>query len=76
MNQPDAGSMIMSLLPFLIVCVPLAILNYFLAQRLGKSAVLWALLSLIPGFNVFFVWYAFYRAMFTILDRLKAVEQR
>lgn len=76
MNNPDTGGLIVQLLPFFIICIPVATINYFLAQRLGKSPVLWAVLSAIPVFNFFFIWYTWYRAIFTILDRLKAIEQR
>ena len=70
------NSMIMSLLPFFLISIPFAILHYFLARRLGKSPVLWLILSFIPLFNFFFITYALYRAIFTILDRLDKVSPR
>ena len=46
--------------------------NYALARRLGKNKVLWAVLTLIPGVNVIFLYYVFYQVIYGVLDRLPA----
>jgi hypothetical protein len=68
--------MVMSLVPFIVVGIPFAVANYYLAPRLGKSAARWALLSLIPVFNLVFIWYAIYRMAFSVLDRLAELENQ
>ena len=70
------NSMIMSLLPFLLIGIPFAILHYFLARRVGKSPALWLILSFIPFVNFFFIAYALYRTIFIILDRLDKVSPK
>jgi hypothetical protein len=72
----DDGGMLLSLLPFFILSFPFAVVNYFLAPRLGKSGGLWAVLSLIPFINLVCVWYLLYCALFSALDRLAALEKR
>lgn len=70
------NSMIMSLLPFLILSIPLAVCGYKLAPRLGKSGPLWAVLCLIPLFNFFFLYYMGYCVAVRVLDRLDAITRR
>lgn len=55
---------------FLIASVFLAIGNYFIAKRLGKTKWLWALLTIIPVVNVVFLYYMMYQIIYGILDRL------
>jgi hypothetical protein len=50
--------------------VLLAVGNAGLARRLGKNTTLWIVLSLVPGVNVFFMYYVMYQVMYGILDRL------
>ena len=62
--------------PFIIwglLGIPLAFGNAFLARRLGKSAALWAILSLIPVVNFIFFYYIAYRIIYAVLDRLAAL---
>jgi hypothetical protein len=68
--------MLISFVPFIVIGIPFAVANSYLAPRLGKSATLWAVLSLIPVFNFVFIWYAVYRMAFSVLDRLAALEKR
>ncbi len=75
MSAQDS-SLLVSLLPYIIISIPLAVGNFFLARRLNRSPVLWAILSLIPLFNLGFVWYAAYLVAFRILDRLDAIARR
>ena len=72
----DNTSMIASLLPYLLISIPFVVLHYFLARRVGRSPILWAILSLIPVFNFFFISYALYRTIFIILDRLDKISPR
>ena len=72
----DGNSMIMSLLPFLILGIPLAVCGFKLAPRLGKSSALWAVLCLIPLFNFFFLYYMGYCVAARVLDRLDAISKR
>ena len=57
-------------IPIALLTLPFAVGNFFLAKRLGKNEVLWVVLSLIPPFNMFFMWYVLYQSLFAILDRL------
>jgi len=70
------SDMVMSLVPFIVVGIPFAVANYYLAPRLGKSAARWAILSLIPLFNLVFIWYVIYRMAFSVLDRLAELEKQ
>jgi len=73
---PSDGSMIMSLLPYLILSTPLAVGNYYLAPRVGKNRTLWVILSLIPVFNFFFWGYVWYIVAIRILDYLNKISAR
>ena len=75
MESSDTG-MITSLIPLLTLSIPLAVGNYFLAPRLGRSRALWVILSLIPVFNLFFYGYVWYVVAFRILDYLSRISAR
>lgn len=65
----------MSFLPFVLLMIPLAIGNFFLARRIdGASPVLWAILTLVPVVNALFLYYVGYRVIFTLLDRQRALR--
>jgi hypothetical protein len=66
----------MSLLPYLLLSVPIAVGNYCLAPRLGKNRALWVILSLIPIFNFFFWGYVWYIVAIRILDYLIKISAR
>lgn len=60
-------------IPFImwgVIGIPIAFGNAFLARRLGKSAALWAILSIIPIVNFVFVYYIAYKVVYAVLDRL------
>ena len=61
---------------FVVLAVALAIGNGFIARALGKSVVLWVILSLIPVVNVFFYYYIGYAVVLGILHRLNAITAR
>jgi hypothetical protein len=71
----DTTSMIMSLTPWLIISAFYAWGNYYLAERTGRSGILYAVLTLIPGFGFGVTVYLFYRALIFILDRLSATQR-
>ena len=69
----------MILMPWLMMSllfIPLAIGNYFLAGRLGRNPVLWAVLTVIPIVNFVFLYVAMYRVVFYVLDRLNELSGR
>jgi hypothetical protein len=59
-----------------LLFIPLAIGNYFLAGRLGRNPVLWAVLTVIPIVNFVFLYVAMYRVVFYVLDRLNELSGR
>ena len=61
---------------FGIFGIVFAIGNGFVAARLGKSVVLWVVLSLIPGVNFFFLYYVFYAIVIGVLRRLNAIADK
>ena len=66
---------IVSLIPLIIITVPFAIGNYFLAPRLKKSSVKYVFLSIIPVVNYIFFLYLGYIILFQILDQLKELSE-
>ena len=69
MNEATAISLA-GLLPFLLIGIPFAIGNYFLAKRIGASQLIWVLLSIVPIVNLLFMHYVMYKTVYAILDRL------
>src|SRR5262249_22976725 len=79
MNGMEMGGIDMSMFPlasFLLLSVPLAIVAYLLAPRVGSNRWLWAIGALIPFFNFIFMYYVAYKIVARILDRLNAVYDR
>jgi hypothetical protein len=72
----NGGSLLVQLLPFTLISIGFAIGNYFLAGRLGKSRILWVVLSLIPIFSLFFNFYVWYVVVLRILDQLNRISAR
>mgnify|MGYP003571125350 FL=1 len=68
------GHGFMPFLPMLLIALPFAIGNYFLAERLKQPSWLWALLTLIPLVNYFFMLYVAYMVVYAVLDRLAPRE--
>jgi hypothetical protein len=64
------------LVAFSLLYVALAIGNGFIARQLGRSVVLWVLLSLIPIINYFFFVYLGYAVILFMLRRLNAIAER
>jgi hypothetical protein len=65
----ESNSVILSLLPFIILSIPLAWGNYFLASRTGRSGILYVVLTLIPVIGNVITIYLFYRAILYAVDR-------
>jgi uncharacterized membrane protein YoaK (UPF0700 family) len=77
MEEPGAtgAAALASFLPIIVLMLPLAIGNYFLARRIdGASPVLWLVLSLIPIVNFVFYYYIAYKVVFAVLDHLRALR--
>ena len=60
-------------LPLILISIPFAIGNYFLAKRIDKNPLVFLILSVIPFVNFFFYPYVLYTVVFRILDKLEAV---
>ena len=69
MNEATAISLA-PLLPFILIGIPFAIGNYFLAKRIGTNEIIWVLFSIIPIINLMFMYYVVYKTLYAILDRL------
>jgi hypothetical protein len=77
MDEPGAAATLISFLPLMIIGIPFAIGNYFLARRIdGASPVLWFVLSIIPFVNFVFFYYVGYKVVFAVLDHLRAMRGR
>jgi hypothetical protein len=66
----DSTYQLIQFVPFLLLSIPFAIGNGYLAARLGRNAVVWVVLSLIPLVNYVFFIYVAYQVVFFIVDRL------
>ncbi|MBS0644354.1 MAG: hypothetical protein U1E70_22130 [Acetobacteraceae bacterium] len=76
-SQGDAvATVIGAFVPLLIIGLIAAIILAKLAPRVGASPVAWFILSLIPVVNLFFFYYAGYRIIAHILDRLNDLSTR
>lgn len=64
------------LLLIFLVFIAFAIGFAIIAGRIGKSSVLWAILSLIPVVNYFFWIYAMFTILLYVLDRLNAIGSK
>ena len=69
MNEATAISLA-PLLPFILIGIPFAIGNYFLAKRIGTNEIIWVLFSITPIINLMFMYYVVYKTVYAILDRL------
>ena len=69
----SGGEDFAALLPLIIISIPFAIGNYFLAGRLGRNKIFWVVLTLIPVVNFIFVYYVVYVVVFHILDKLETL---
>lgn len=65
---------ILSLIPMMIMQIPLAIVTWFLSKRIGLNHVLWSILVLIPIIGMILFYYPFFKMVLYALDRLNAIE--
>lgn len=56
--------------------LPLAIGNYFVAERMGRNRVVWVVLTLIPFVSFVFLYYVMFSVVVYILDRLNEIGAR
>jgi hypothetical protein len=70
----EPNVLLIQFVPMLLIQVVFCFPNYFLAKRMRKSAGLYAILTLIPFFGLFFSPYVVYRSIFTLYDRLSRAE--
>jgi hypothetical protein len=64
------------LISMIVIALPFAIGFYFVAERMGRHSLLWAVLILIPVVNFFFIIYAVFSTLLYILDRLNQSTPR
>ena len=62
--------------PAILLSIPYAIGNFYLAKRLSKNTMLWVILSVIPIVNFMFFFYIFYVVLFKVLDSLDALQSK
>jgi MFS-type transporter involved in bile tolerance (Atg22 family) len=72
----DSGYYLMQLVPFLLLSVPFAIGNGYLAARLGRNRVVWVILSLLPLVNYLFYVYVAYQIVFFVIDQLTGIPKK
>ena len=65
------GDIVLQLLPFMIIAIPFAIANFFLANRIERSGSLFAVLTFIPVVGYIATIYLFYKGLFYAIDKAK-----
>jgi putative exporter of polyketide antibiotics len=65
-----------SAVPIIIILLLVALIMSKLAPRVGSSSVAWFILTIIPLVNFFFLYYAAYKILAHILDRLNELSSR
>ena len=71
----DSTYQLIQVVPFLLLSIPFAIGNGYLAARLGRNALIWVILSLIPLVNYVFFIYVAYQIVFFVVDRLSSTKR-
>jgi hypothetical protein len=61
-------------IPILLLSIPFAFGNFFLAKRLNKNPNLWAIVSLIPIVNFWLLIRITYLLIYKILDTLEQIK--
>lgn len=57
MNPQHPENPIFGLAFFILMMIPLAIISNMLARQKGRNVALWTVLGLIPGVNMFCIYY-------------------
>ena len=68
--------LIAQFLPMIILAIPLAILNFNIAKRKGKSSGLFAFLGLIPLVNFFSFLYLISLIDKEVIDKLNSIIEK
>ena len=72
MQQPDP---LLSFLPFLLISILFAILNFIIAPQKGKNRIVYLLLSLIPMLGTLLSIYLISLTDIKLLDKIEKIEQ-
>jgi hypothetical protein len=63
-------------MPMMLIALPFAWGNYYLAAKTGRSGWLFVLLTLIPGVGIVVTYYLLYSTVIYALDRLPTAQRR
>jgi hypothetical protein len=74
--QTSGADLVISLVPIILLMLPLAIGGIYLAPKMGRNPWLWGILLLIPIVNVVTIYIFFFLVMGAVLDRLNAIGDR
>lgn len=64
---------IFQLVPILILQVPFAIFNYHAANKMGRNGVLYAIITMIPIFGMWFSFFVFCSTLLFVMDKVKDI---
>lgn len=73
-NDINGSGLIAAFMPFVVLGIPFAIGNWYLAKSMDRSGPLWVIMSLIPFVNIFFIYYVFYVVVLYVIHRLNALS--
>ena len=65
-----------SLMPVIFLFIPLAVVAFYMAKRRGRSGWLWALIALVPYFNLLCLLYLASLPETSVVERIEALERR
>ena len=68
--------LIPSLMPVIFLFIPLAVVAYYMAKRRGRNGWLWALIALVPYFNLLCLLYLASLPEASVLERIETLERR
>lgn len=76
MTMHAEPGLIPSLMPIVFLFIPLAVIAFKIAKRRGRNGWLWALIALIPYFNLLFLLYLASLPETSLVERIEAIEAR
>ena len=74
--MPEDPGIVQSLMPIIILFIPLAVIAYKMARRRGRNGWGWALIALLPYFNLIFLLYLASQPEESLLERMATLEER
>ena len=74
--MPAEPGLIPSLMPVIFLFIPLAVVAFYIARRRGRSGWLWALIALVPYFNLLCLLYLASLPESSVIERIEALERR